>query len=457
MGHTLIHGDVNEVLTSEYLFPDNSFDACFCDPPYLLSFMGKAFDRQHKREAGFNEGQRMQAWHERWARSVYRVLKPGAFLLAFGGTRTVHRLASALEDVGFEIRDTLCWLYGQGFPKSLDISKAIDKHTGEERVITRAASRPDLNRPTHIDMDPRGSSERERRDIPATEQSALWSGYGTALKPAMEPLVLAMKPTAGTFAENAIEWGCGGLNIDGCRIGWQSASDRAAQARLVGFKGVEGKPSNSLSGGLDGSLNTVSEENIAGHSVGRWPSNLLFSHHPSCIPLGTKLVAPAGGDIRPNSPGSGPRSNKIYGEDKSDRGEWKGYKGEDGMEEVESWECHPLCPVGMLDAQSRSGAASRFFYCAKTSPSERDLNLPPGTNRHPTLKPITLCTYLSRLLLPPPRASSPRSILIPFAGAGSEMIGALQAGWDDVLGIEMEEESVEWARARIGSVADVPR
>lgn len=398
MGYTLMHGDVNEVLTNDYLFPFDSFDACFCDPPYLLSFMNRSFDSQHRKETGANEGQRMQAWHERWARNVYRVLKPGAFLLAFGGTRTVHRLTSALEDVGFEIRDTLCWLQGQGFPKSLDISKAIDRQSWGDGITITA---------------------------PASDQSALWSGYGTALKPAHEPLILAMKPLDGTFAENALRWGVAGMDIDASRVSPRNDGDynHPGNSRV-------GEAGNTWNSGNSGYTNTNQKPP---NSLGRWPSNLLLSHHPSCIPLRCE-----------------------------------------GVGEGASWECHPLCPVRMLDEQSgesrsgtqtspnpRAGGASRFFYTAKVSPAERDLNLPPGTCKHPTLKPITLTTYLAQLLLPPPRSpslSSPapaRSILIPFAGAGSEMIGALQAGWDDVFGIEMEEESVEWARARIGSGTDV--
>lgn len=348
--HRIVKGDVVKVVSS--LFVDDYFDACLCDPPYLLQFMGKEFDKQHTKMRGANEGQKMQAWHEQWAREVLRVMKPGAYVLAFGGTRTYHRLASAMEDVGFVVEDTLQWLHGQGFPKGK-----------------------------------------------------------TKLKPAQEPIVLARRPGANRC-----------LAVDECRV--------AGAPRNPGNKGDQKPGDFRDAGGYRGNDPSTYKERVIDKGLGRWPANLILSHHEAC-----------------------------------------------------NEKCHPDCPVKMLDEQSgitkstasgynfdRSpqnrilgkglnlksgvhfgdkGGASRFFYCAKVSPRER--NLGEINCQHPTLKPISLTTYLSRLLLPPARPKPPRRLLIPFSGAGSEIIGALLAGWDEVWGIEQDSEYIADAEARIAA------
>jgi hypothetical protein len=450
-----------------------SFDACLCDPPYELGFMGKSWDRTG---VAFRP--------ETWA-AVLRALKPGAFLLAFGGTRTYHRLACAIEDAGFEIRDSVlvpgsAWVHGQGFPKSMDISKAVDRSLGNEREKVRPRSvinhqrqlgnvRPYMSDPNHV----------TDSDVPASSASALWSGYGTALKPAWEPVVVAMKPLSGTFAENALRHGVAGLNIDGCRIGTS--------------KSVPASPSSRCSGDMLTSKGSE-RDGTSGFdpNVGRWPANLILVHHPECIhPEDEVHEARLGFEAATRSPTISTRRLETG--------------------------CHPDCPVAELDRQSGNlqsgymaagtrregigwhgglgcevrnatvgvaGPASRFFYCAKVSPAER------AGSRHPTLKPVDLCAYLAKLILPPERSvrmpisgpcphcasgrplgdlfccdgsgravvgwtitRSPRRLLVPFSGAGSEIMGALRVGWEDVTGIEKEAESIADAHRRIAGDA----
>lgn len=190
-------GDCRAVMAT---MAPNSVDAIVTDPPYLIGFMNKDFDTQGGRH---RSPEQMQSWHESWAREAYRVLRPGGHLLAFGGTRTFHRLACALEDAGFEIRDCLSWLYGSGFPKSLDVSKAIDKMAGAEREVVGSRRADDIrggnlmHRATGADT----NSHVIKITAPATDLAAQWAGWGTALKPAFEPIVLCRKPLSPTKRE----------------------------------------------------------------------------------------------------------------------------------------------------------------------------------------------------------------------------------------------------------------
>lgn len=353
-----------------------SADALLCDPPYGLSFMGHGWD---KSVPG------VEVWRE-----VYRVLKPGAFGLVFGGTRTFPFLALALIEAGFELRDTLCWLYGSGFPKSVAIGKAIDRAAGAEREVVGKGS----SGSTAIWSD--GGMGEFDLTAPATPEAARWEGYGTALKPAWEPILLIRKPPEGTNADNAFKWGAGALNIDGARVGIEQARARSSNA--------DGITRRSMAFWM--------KEFAGNPTAGRWPANLVLDESAAEV----------------------------------------------------------------LDAQ---GESSRFFYCAKASPAERNAGLEglewrsPGEvtggredgsagldspragagrtsgnrNYHPTLKPINLCRWLATLLLPPER-ETPRTLLVPFAGSGSEMIGAHLAGWDRILGIELDPEYIEIQRRR---------
>lgn len=239
-GVRLFHADCLAVLRE---LPDASVDSVVTDPPYELGFMGKSWD---------NSGiaYSVELWSE-----CLRVLKPGGHVLAFGGSRTWHRLACAIEDAGFDIRDSIAWLYGSGFPKSLDVSKAIDKAAGAERDDVYADAEPNVK--NEIYGKGLGVALVERR--PATADAQKWQGWGTALKPAHEPIVVARKPLEGTVAANVLAHGVGGLNIDGCRIGDDVRTNQPGST----------KPRIAMSGGWrdDAEAITVS---------GRWPANVVL-------------------------------------------------------------------------------------------------------------------------------------------------------------------------------------
>lgn len=493
--------------------PNESVEAVVTDPPYGLSFMGREWD---------HDVPGPEYWTE-----VKRVMKPGAHLLAFGGTRTWHWLTVGIEEAGFEVRDCLSWMYGTGFPKSHDISKAIDERPGadlhdefaeelhEKRVeagysnsftlteeVTGKATGAVANWEKYQWPDPEywpalkdaiGMSDRwdpvfegnEREvvaveadngkrnveilgegeyqvTVPKSEVGQRWDGWGTALKPGWEPIVLAMKPTDGTFAENALEHGVAGLNIDGCRIGVE--------------KEVPASPRRAEQGPAYGDLSNDSADGV-GHDpdTGRWPANVTLSHTRWCRKVGTKEV---------KSGVSGPQSKDSFkapsvlteGEDKGadEKGAERGYG---PVEETEDWDCPPSCPVRQLDedsgdlglASSRTkgepregatnfqpgpsnkvyddpGGASRFYYCAKASRSEREAGLPDvegRANRHPTVKPIDLCRWLVRLVTRPEHTA-----LDPFMGSGSIGCAAVQER-RNYIGLDLEPEYVEIARQRI--------
>lgn len=235
-GVTVWHGDCLDVLAT---LADASVDAVCTDPPYGLGFMGREWDRpgmMSRTDAQVNSilpagGQAavewsphpFQSWRQQWAAECLRVLKPGGHLLAFGGTRTFHRLACAIEDAGFEIRDSIAWLYGSGFPKSLDVSKAIDKAAGAEREVVGQRDRYRDGRERQ-NLGPVGGeflglpNGVDAITAPATDDARTWQGWGTALKPAFEPIIVARKPLAGTVAANVLQHGTGALNVEACRI-----------------------------------------------------------------------------------------------------------------------------------------------------------------------------------------------------------------------------------------------
>lgn len=413
----VVVGDVSDLLPT---LEAESFDAVLCDPPYGLSFMGKHWDHGVP-DAG--------VWRE-----VARTLKPGAHLMAFGGTRTFHRLTCAIEDAGFEIRDCLSWLYGQGFPKSLDISKAIDKAAGVERPRVPggvgSANTESLGR-----FRPGEAISGEA----ISGEAIIWQGYGTALKPAWEPCILAMKPTAGTFAENALAFGVAGLNVDGGRIGTTVETWPVSRRSGAG-------DSRTCARGSGEALTTATGP----VPPGRWPANVLLDEEAAAALDEQSGERKAGESISGNEPSI----PEMY---------------DGGLKRVP------------FSSYRDTGGASRFFYCAKASRSEREAGLREaglreagrcdvtgrtegnaGTehpragitargairNTHPTVKPLALCEYLARLILPPKR-DTPRRLLVPFSGSGSEMIGALRAGWDEVVGIEREAEYVAIAEARL--------
>lgn len=414
----VIHGDARALPLASC-----SIDAVVCDPPYGLGFMGKAWDT-------VGEGRAFAAWSETWAIEALRVLRPGGHLLAFGGTRMFHRLTCALEDVGFEVRDVLSWLYGSGFPKSMDLSKAIDKAAG--------ATRPDVGpNPRAAQQTPKAGTPAlgdfagspDTLTGPATPEAATWEGWGTALKPGWEPIVMARKPPAGTVAANVLEHGTGALNIDGCRIGWAGAADEAeakAKNRHGDFGTAQG--GNAVYGDF-----TMLADRENYDPEGRWPANVVLDEEAAAMLDEQTAPGKAG-----RTPGA--RSGGVY-------------NGTGQGDVVEAWH--------------EPGGASRFYYVAKPSRAEREVGLagrervkvgdgrtvPNDTaylrdeserlNSHPTVKPIDLMAWLCRLVTPPGGI-----VLDPFTGSGSTGIAALREGFQFV-GVEREAEYVAIARARL--------
>lgn len=468
-GYRIIQGDCLEVMAG---MPEGTTDAIVTDPPYGISFMGSAWDtfnpadteqRVSKRdgtgpasdtrdgrskgrsasafanrggEAGsydFSRGANaaFQAWCEAWGREALRLLKPGGHLLASGGTRTFHRLTAGLEDAGFEIRDCHSWLFAQGFPKSLNLH-------GE------------------------------------------WEGWGTALKPGWEPIVMGRKPLNGTVAANVREHGTGALNIDACRL-CADGQDRARSESVVGLE-------SNRNGVACGEWRGVRASSW--RPEGRWPANTVLSHDDLCVRVGERRIKAITG-------GTGNHAGHVYGARSSEGEAVRDYADGDGLETTELWACVPGCPVRTLDEQSgisrstagkpRSGAnghgwgmtatgaeyadvggASRFFYTAKASRAERNAGLadfperpclkfdPTSAmahdgrrgsgvtrNHHPTVKPLELMRWLVRLVTPPGGR-----VLDPFAGAGTTGIACVLEGFEFV-GIEREPEYVALAEARI--------
>ena len=419
-------GDCLEVLAG---LPENSVDTCITDPPYELGFMGKKWD---------SSGIAFQP--ETW-QAVFRVLKPGAILLAFGGTRTYHRIACAIEDAGFEIRDTIAWVYGSGFPKSYDISKGIDKKAGAKREVVGAEKllEPSTKKPS----DASNIFMPREWDItaPSTPEAQLWHGWGTALKPSHEPIVLAMKPIDGTFVNNALTWGVAGLWIDGGRVGYaEQESDNRVGTDFV-------------SNGGDASANANDNQVPNKYYVqmykptGRFPANLIHDGSDEVL------------ECFPNSVTKHIESPSMCDEDANTWGGTfqrnRGARGYDG-----------------------EGSAARFFYCAKASRSERNAGLegmeaiaaqstgwsgdgmplrqdgterkmPMKQNHHPTVKPLALMRYLARLTKTPTGGV----ILDPFMGSGTTGMAAVLEG-RDFIGIELNAEYLEIAERRIAEVQE---
>ena len=464
MTYQLHHGDCLEVLRS---MPDCSVDSIVTDPPYGLSFMGKKWDY---------DVPSVEVWAE-----CLRVLKHGGHLLAFAGTRTQHRMAVRIEDAGFEIRDMIAWVYGSGFPKSLDVSKAIDKMDAAQEQqarryrftewvrstgitskqideatqtnmgghYTTAASQPAIMTREHLEacrhllgevptwveeeadirsVESKNFAEREvvgkkivngeegtaggyqngiasvrgsdisiQRQInitaPATDAAKQWEGWGTALKPALEPITVARKPLVGTVAENVLQYGTGAINVDGGRVGAEGGT-------------TKGNPPKGASNGIYGhGINGACD--IIPLSAGRWPANFIHDGSEEVValfPMTTSGAIPKGKFKKESK-------NSIYGE----------YAERENKERI------------VFD----SGSAARFFYCAKASKADR------GENHHPTVKPTDLMRYLCRLVTPPSGI-----VLDPFNGSGSTGCAAVLEGFQ-YIGIEREAEYIAISEKRI--------
>jgi len=387
--------------------PDNSVDSIVTDPPYGLSaarnsgksskggFMGKKWDYDVPSK---------EIWIE-----CLRVLKHGGHLLAFGGTRTYHRLVVQIEDAGFEIRDQIQWLYGTGFPKSHNISKAIDKSAGVEReVVGRNPNSREKCDKSNTLYESGTVGKTDYITKPATLEAKKWDGWGTALKPANEPICLARKPLKEkTIAANVIEHGTGALNIDGCRI--ETDEKLVAGGPLRTNSGDE-RNGAALGMFQDGTPNTYKQ-----NQSGRFPANVILDEEAGAI---LDKQAPTVGNmmnVNRKTTTTGGTGNSWTTSSKNE-GDSNGFY--DGL-----------------------GGASRFFYCAKASKSERNTGL--EQNNHPTVKPVKLMRYLCRLITPPNG-----TVLDPFMGSGTTGIGAMLERFD-FIGIEMEEEYLKIAEARI--------
>jgi DNA modification methylase len=520
------HGSNLDVLPT---LPDNSVDAIVTDPPYELGFMGKSWD-----SSGIAYS--VELWQE-----CLRVLKPGGHLLAFGGSRTWHRIAVAIEDAGFDVRDSIAWLYGSGFPKSLDISKAIDKSDAgearrkrdlqftewmrstdllqaecalllapfaknkqsasamaqhyysdktqpavptadifdclrphlpavpdyiEQMVAERTIESENFKKREVIGAKISGIANAEEKDrhtigaskavqvditAPATEEAKKWQGWGTALKPAFEPVVVARKPLVGTVAANVLLWGVGGLNIDGSRIGFTSAADQASAT-------PQGKvTSNSMAGAApDVEGGQRKEIERPDNSKGRWPANIILDEYTAGL-----LDEQSGerGATATTNPKTYEANNEIRFASKS------------------------VTPFDYAD----KGGASRFFYVAKASKKDRNEGLedlegkeigakgnglgracatcsasvldgcecadrtfvnPTRQNFHPTVKPTALMEYLVKLVTPPGG-----TVLDPFTGSGSTGKAALLNGFK-FIGIELTADYLPIIEGRLKHAAE---
>ena len=373
----VICGDALEVLKT---FEDNSFHSMVTDPPAGISFMGKEWDK--------DRGGRDQwiAWLADIMKEAYRVLLPGAHILVWALPRTSHWTATAIEDAGFEIREIVSHIFGSGFPKGMDVSKAIDKKLGAEREVVGSYITRDLSRKNGKhkgDMLVGCYDGRSEYNVtaPSTQEAKQWAGWGTALKPATEFWILARKPIEGTVADNVLKHGVGGLNIDECRVGTE-------EVKTTGKRNGTGNVYMSKYVSPDGYEGNVHQ--------GRFPSNLILSHSEEC--------------------------------------------GET---------CVDGCPIKLLDEQSGGASrffktfnpesdGSLFMYCPKASKKDRG-----EFNNHPTVKNTQLMEYLIRLVTPPNGI-----VLDPFAGSGSTLVAAKRGGWEYV-GIELDERYVEIANRRL--------
>ncbi len=516
-GVRVFHGDCIEVMRS---LPENSVDAIVTDPPYGLEFMGKDWDKlqtaqwrgeKEKWQDGLvenhiahrlaksprygNEPAAMQDWHHGWATEALRVLKPGGHLLAFGGTRTWHRLAVAIEDAGFEVRDSMAWMYGSGFPKSLDVSKAIDKkrddradihavvswleskrqaagvtraqveqHFGTQNIgqalFTITAGKTSrvatwdqwqelkslLQFDDSMDADVWRLNGRKgkpgeawaQREVlgetrqgaqqqstgrygawgegitptaPATPAAQQWQGWGTALKPAHEPIVVARKPLIGTVAENVLTHGTGALNIDGCRIGYASDADKDKALAGDAFKRKDTSDKGWSRPWMEDAerVAQMNAESKQRAQTGRWPANVILDESQAAE------LDKQSGDLKP-------ATGRTKRPDRSPF--------TTGLGELERDAVY----------DDGGGGASRFFYVAKAGKKER-----PNVDgvAHPTVKPIALMRYLVRLVTPPGG-----TVLEPFAGSGTTVEACILEGFD-CIAIEMTDDYLPLIAERV--------
>ena len=392
--------------------PDNSVDSIVTDPPYGLgkepdpvAMLAAWLDHGYLEVKGRGfMGKEWDAFvpQPRFWKEVHRVLKPGGHVLSFFGTRTYDWGVMAMRLAGFEIRDQLAWVFGSGFPKSHDISKAIDRAAGAEREvvgtikkahISTASTNEGWHRPSHVNEN---GEHKKTMDItaPATPEAQQWAGWGSALKPAMEPVVLARKPLAEkNLAANVLAWGTGGINVDGCRVETGESTVRDNN-KTIGGNGI-------YQGG---------RAYVTGSTSGRWPANLVHDGSPEVL---------AG--MPETSSGAMKREVSAYD------GESMFLNGRSGPS----------------NQHGDSGSAARFFYCAKADGLERSYGLPKGKkNRHPTVKPMDLMRWLVRLITPPGGI-----VYDPYSGSGTTFAACMEEGFQ-FIGSELDPEHAEVGNIR---------
>ena len=414
----LHHGKAEQVLAN---IPENTFHSIVTDPPYGLKFMGKKWDY---------DVPSVLIWQ-----AIYRSLKPGGYLIAFSGTRTYHRMAVNIEDAGFQIRDMISWVYGSGFPKSHNISKSIDKAAGNEPQLSNGSSSSPNGKIGGYEGE-RYKQKRETifgtvQDQPdkysfVSPEAQQWDGWGSALKPAVEPIVIAQKPFKGTIAANVLKHGVGGINIDACRVGLNGEKQPSGSAKLF-LKN-----------------NEFTTDKIYGDDkttplTGRFPANFIHDGSPEVVSLFPSKAGANAPVINHHSS----KSNGIYND----------YDHKGGFEST---------------FYNDLGSAARFFYCAKASPTDRnegcndikpvidtdrqndsiDLanrlhNKSKSLNNHPTVKPTTLMRYLVRLVTPPNGI-----VCDPFCGSGSTGKACIAEGFRFV-GIDLDPHNIAISHARI--------
>jgi site-specific DNA-methyltransferase (adenine-specific) len=376
-------GDCLEVLKN---IPDNSVDSIVTDSPYGLSFMNKKWDY---------DVPSTDVWIE-----CLRVLKPGGHLLSFGGSRTYHRMAVRIEDAGFEIRDQIMWVYGSGFPKSHNIGKAVDKLQGNEREVIGEKEITSGGKTFH------GQDYKLHETQTITKGQSEWEGWGTALKPSHEPIVMARKPLSEkTVAENVLRWGTGGLNIDESRIGYNDDKPHSVS--------TEREDGNSWN------KDYKRTEDWEPNNTGRWPANIIFDEE-------------AGQVLDQQSGVSGTGKKKI-GKNRQNF-----FHNENTIFEVKN----NSFTNQRIEDYGDKGGASRFYYCPKASKKDRT-NDGVVNNTHATVKPTALMLYLIKLVTP-----VNGTVLDCFLGSGSTGKAAIRGGFD-FIGIEREEEYIKIAEARI--------
>lgn len=514
MNQTVINGNNLDILKN---YPDNYFDSIVTDPPYGLGKEPNAEELMKDWiEKGYHEIKGSGFMGKEWDafvpqpifwKEVFRVLKPGGHVLAFYGTRTYDWGVMAMRFAGFEVRDCIQWLYGSGFPKSHNISKALDKMEGAEReVIGENPYNKNKGGKNHFSEKYLQAGKLSNITAPSTEAAKLWEGWGTALKPANEPIVLARKPLEKglSVAENILKWGVGGINIDASRV---ETTEDMSNLKAFGSMPQNKSDNKGFSRPWMNDKESILEKQNAAldkmKNLGRFPANIILTHHEDCECKGTKKVKPSNGSGKASEKGGG-FSKGMFGDGTSDN-IGGGFTDADGNETVEDWDCHEDCPIRILDEQSgvsksqRSergninnnlvygkykaqedtlrghsdkGGASRFFYVAKASKAERNKGLedfeakrssaygyeiglgekgegmfkdrnPIKQNFHPTVKPIKLMQYLVKMITPPNGI-----VLDPFCGSGTTGVACKIDGFSFV-GLEQDPEYTKIAEARI--------